>query len=183
MRVKVGVMGSAGDSPAGEAEELRAKAEVLGRAIAARGCVALTGGTTGLPHLAGAAARRAGALHVGVSPAENESEHVGRYGLPVEGTDLLIYTGFGLKGRNVVLVRSCDVVVVFRGGMGTLNELTIAHDEGRVVGCLTGTGGVADEAERLIQTLPKKTRAVVLFGGDPERLLDECLGALKASTA
>jgi len=120
---------------------------------------------------------------VSVSPAENGREHVERYGLPVGGTDLLIYTGFGLKGRNVVLVRSCDVVVVFRGGMGTLNELTIAHDEGRVVGCLTGTGGVADEAERLIQTLPKKTRAVVLFGGDPERLLDECLGALKASTA
>ena len=180
MRIKVGVMGSAGEDVA---EGLRAKAEGLGRAIAERGCVALTGATTGLPHLAGAAAQRAGALHVGVSPAENGREHVERYGLPVGGTDLLIYTGFGLKGRNVVLVRSCDVVVVFRGGMGTLNELTIAHDEGRVVGCLTGTGGVADEAERLIQTLPKKTRAVVLFGGDPERLLDECLGALKASTA
>ena len=140
MRIKVGVMGSAGDSLADEvAEELRAKAEALGRAIAARACVALTGGTTGLPHLVGAAARRAGALHVGVSPAENEREHVERYGLPVEATDLLIYTGFGLKGRNVVLVRSCDVVLIFRGGMGTLNELTIAHDEGRVVGCLTGT--------------------------------------------
>ncbi|HEX7315494.1 MAG TPA: hypothetical protein VF297_16360 [Pyrinomonadaceae bacterium] len=37
------------------------------------------------------------------------------------------------------------------GGMGTLNELTIAHDEGRVTGCLTGTGGVADEAERLLE--------------------------------
>jgi uncharacterized protein (TIGR00725 family) len=181
MRIKVGVMGSAGDTPADEvAEELRAKAEGLGRAIAGRGCIVLTGGTTGLPHLAGAAAQRAGALHVGVSPAENEREHVGRYGLPVEGTDLLVYTGFGLKGRNVVLVRSCDVVVIFRGGMGTLNELTIAHDEGRVVGCLTGTGGVADEAGRLIQTLRKKTRSVVHFDDDPERLLDDCLGALKS---
>src|SRR2546421_11499592 len=98
MRIKVGVMGSAGEALPDElAEELRAKAEVLGRAIAERGCVVLTGGTTGLPHLAGAAAQRAGALHVGVSPAENESEHVGRFGLPVEGTDVLIYTGFGLK--------------------------------------------------------------------------------------
>jgi uncharacterized protein (TIGR00725 family) len=180
MRIKVGVMGSAGEAMPGElAEELRAKAEGLGRAIAERGCVALTGGTTGLPHWAGAAAQRAGALHIGVSPAADEREHVERYGLPVEGTDVLIYTGFGLKGRNVVLVRSCDVVLVFRGGMGTLNELTIAHDEGRVVGCLVGTGGVADEAERLIQTLPKKTSAVVLFDEDPARLLDKCLAALK----
>jgi uncharacterized protein (TIGR00725 family) len=182
MRVKVGVMGSAGDALAEDAAgALRAKAEALGRACAARGCVVLTGGTTGLPAAVGAAAQAAGALHVGVSPAADEREHTGRYGLPVEGTDVLIYTGFGLKGRNVVLVRSCDVVVIFRGGMGTLNELTIAYDEGRVVGCLTGTGGVADEAERLARVLPKRTRAVLLFDEEPERLLDRCLGALRDS--
>ena len=182
MKIKVGVMGSAGEAlPGGLADELRAKAEALGRAIAVRGCVVLTGGTTGLPHLVGAAAHAAGALHVGVSPASDEREHVGRYGLPVEGADVLIYTGFGLKGRNVVLVRSCDLVLIFRGGIGTLNELTVAHDEGRVVGCLTGTGGVADEAGRLLQILPKKTGPVVLFDEDPARLLDRCLGALNDS--
>jgi len=182
MRVKVGVMGSAGGEP-DVGEEVRALAAALGRAVAARGCVLLTGGTTGLPHAAGAAAHAAGGLHVGVSPASDAREHAGRYGLPLEGTDVLVYTGFGLKGRNVVLVRSCDVVLVFRGGMGTLNELTIAHDEGRVVGCLTGTGGAADEAERLLQVLPKKTdRAVVLFDQDPERLLDRCLEALRDSS-
>ena len=179
MKVKVGVMGSAGEaSPAGTGEELRAKAEALGRAIAARGCVTLTGGTTGLPHAAGAAAHAAGGLHVGISPASDAREHVERYGLPLEGTDVLVYTGFGLKGRNVVLVRSCDVVLVFRGGMGTLNELTIAHDEGRVVGCLTGTGGVADEAERLLNVLPGRSGAVVIFDAEPERLLARCLEVL-----
>ncbi|MDT5262377.1 MAG: hypothetical protein QOC61_1381 [Acidobacteriota bacterium] len=177
-------MGSAGDALTESAlGKLRARAEELGRACAARGCVLLTGGTTGLPAVVGAAAHAAGALHIGVSPAADEGEHVGRYGLPVEGTDVLIYTGFGLKGRNVVLVRSCDVVIIFRGGMGTLNELTIAYDEGRVVGCLTGTGGVADEAERLVSVLPKKTRAVLLFDEEPERLLDGCLAALKSTNA
>jgi uncharacterized protein (TIGR00725 family) len=181
MRVKVGVMGSAGGEAAGG--ELGALAAALGRAAVARGCVLLTGATTGMPHAAGAAAHAAGGLHVGISPASDAREHAGRYGLPLEATDVLVYTGFGLKGRNVVLVRSCDVVVVFRGGMGTLNELTIAVDEGRVVGCLTGTGGVADEAERLLRVLPKKTdAAVVLFDGDPERLLDRCLEALKNRT-
>jgi uncharacterized protein (TIGR00725 family) len=175
-------MGSAGDVLTESASgELSAKAEELGHACAARGCVLLTGGTTGLPAVVGAAAHAAGGLHIGVSPAADEGEHVGRYGLPVEGTDVLIYTGFGLKGRNVVLVRSCDVVIIFRGGMGTLNELTIAYDEGRVVGCLTGTGGVADEAERLVSVLPKKTRAVLLFDEEPERLLDGCLAALKST--
>jgi uncharacterized protein (TIGR00725 family) len=180
MKVKVGVMGSAGEaSPDGVGEVLRAKALALGRAIAARGCVTLTGGTTGLPHAAGAAAHAAGGLHVGISPASDAREHVERYGLPLAGTDVLVYTGFGLKGRNVVLVRSCDVVLVFRGGTGTLNELTIAHDEGRVVGCLKGTGGVADEAERLLDVLPKRSSAVVIFDEDPGRLLERCLEAFE----
>jgi uncharacterized protein (TIGR00725 family) len=180
MKIRVGVMGSAGEATyAGSAERLRAKAEALGRAIASSGCVLLTGATTGLPHAAGAAAHEAGGLHVGISPASNESEHVERYKLPTEATDVLIYTGFGLKGRNVVLVRSCDVVLILRGGMGTLNELTIAHDEGRVVGCLAGTGGAADEAERLLGVLPTKTGAAVVFDEDPSRLLSKCLEALK----
>ena len=182
MKIKVGVMGSAGDTSAGGADgELRTKAEALGRAVAARGCVLLTGGTTGLPHAAGAAAHAAGGLHVGVSPASDAREHAGRYGLPLEGTDVLVYTGFGLKGRNVVLVRSCDVVLIFRGGVGTLNELTVAHDEGRVVGCLTGTGGVADEAGRLLAALPKRSSAVLIFDEEPGRLLERCLEAFKQS--
>jgi uncharacterized protein (TIGR00725 family) len=179
MRIKVGVMGSAGDTlPEGVPDELRAKAEGLGRAVAARGAVLLTGATTGLPYVAGRAAREAGALHVGVSPAASEREHAEVFKYPTDNCDVLVYTGFGLKGRNVVLVRSCDVVLFIRGSMGALNEFTIAHDEGRVVGCLTGTGGVADEAARLVQTFPKRTAARVLFDEDPSRLLDACLGAL-----
>ena len=179
MKVKVGVMGSAGDTlPEAEAAGIRAKAEALGRALAERGVVVLTGATTGLPHLVGRAAHERGATHVGVSPAENAREHAELYGLPSEGTDVLIFTGFGLKGRNVVLVRSSDVVLVVRGSMGALNEFTIAHDEGKVIGCLTGTGGVADEAARLMRALPKTTRARVLFDDDPARLLDACLDEL-----
>jgi uncharacterized protein (TIGR00725 family) len=178
MRVKVGVMGSADDAlPSGVAEELRRKAEALGDALAARDVVVLTGGTTGLPHLVGRTAHEGGAIHVGISPASDEEEHRTIYGLPTDGTSLIIYTGFGLKGRNVVLVRSCDVVLFIRGSMGALNEFTIAHDEGRIIGCLTSTGGVADEAERLLQLFPKQTGACVLHGDDPARLLAACLEA------
>jgi len=179
MRIKVGIMGSADDTlRKSEEEEVRAKCEALGHALAARGCVVMTGATTGLPHIVGGAAQAAGAPHMGVSPAPDEREHTERFGLPVEGSDVLIYTGFGLKGRNVVLVRSCDVIVVVRGSMGALNEFTIAHDEGRVVGCLRGTGGAADEIERLVLALPKSTRAQVFHDDDPARLLDTCLDAL-----
>jgi uncharacterized protein (TIGR00725 family) len=179
MKIKVGVMGSANDTlPPDAAEALREKAAALGRAIAAREVMLLTGATTGLPYMVGSAARGAGAFHIGVSPAISEREHLERYGLPTDACDAIIYTGFGLKGRNVVLVRSCDIVLFIGGSMGTLNEFTIAHDEGRVIGCLTKTGGVADEADKLVEVFPKRTPAVVLHGDDPVRLIGACLEAL-----
>jgi uncharacterized protein (TIGR00725 family) len=180
MKIRVGVMGSANDTlPDGVSDGLRLKAESLGREIAARDCLLLTGATTGLTDIVGRSAREKGAFHIGISPASNEREHAQKYKLPLDSTDAIIYTGFGLKGRNVVLVRSCDIVLFISGSIGSLNEFTIAHDEGRVIGCLTGTGGVADEAERLLQVLPKKTEACVLHGDDPLRLLTACLEAFE----
>jgi uncharacterized protein (TIGR00725 family) len=180
MKIKVGVMGSANDTlGSGVSGEVREKADALGRAIAAHNLMLLTGATTGLTYLVGKSARHAGAFHLGVSPAASEREHVERYDLPLDACDAIIYTGFGLKGRNVVLVRSCDVVLFIGGSWGTLNEFSIAHDEGRVIGCLTGTGGVADEAERLLQIFPKPTAACVLHGDDPARLLAASLEAFE----
>ncbi len=171
MKIKVGVMGSAGEVDA----SLRARAVKLGKAIAGRDVILLTGATTGLVYATGKTAHDAGALHIGVSPASSEREHIERYRLPTDACDALIYTGFGLKGRNVVLVRSCDVALFISGSIGSLNELTIAYDEGKIIGCLTGTGGVADEAEGLLKTLQKNTKARVFFNSDPIELLEVCL--------
>src|SRR5712691_9581221 len=172
MKIKIGVMGSAEEElPA----DLRERASTLGRSIAVRDAILITSATTGLVYAAGKAAHDAGALHVGISPAHDEREHVGHYGLPTDACDAIIYTGFGLKGRNVVLVRSCDVVLFVAGSIGSLNEFTIAYDEGKIVGCLTGTGGVADEVERLVEAFHKPTKARVFYDSDPARLLNACL--------
>src|SRR5205814_4010022 len=152
----------------------------LGQAIAARDLILLSGATTGIIHLVGTAARDAGAFHIGISPAENEREHTQRFQLPTDACDAIVYTGFGLKGRNVVLVRSCDVVVFIAGSIGSLNEFTIAYDEGMIIGCLAGTGGVADEIKRIAETFPKKTKARIVYDDDPATLIDACLRVRKA---
>jgi len=157
---------------------LVAKAERLGQVIAAKDVVLLTGATTGIVYVVGKTAHDAGCFHIGISPGSNKLEHVELYKLPVDACDSLIYTGFGLKGRNVVLVRSCDIVLFVAGAMGSLNEFTIAHDEGKIIGCLRGTGGVADESEYLLQRFGKRsTGAQVFVNEDPEKLIDDCLGA------
>src|SRR5689334_13163439 len=110
MKTKIGVMGSAEEKP-----DTFQKAEALGRAIAAREAILLTGATTGVIYAVGRAARDAGGIHIGISPAQNAEEHVERYHLPLDACEAIIYTGFGLKGRNVVLVRSCDIVIFIAG--------------------------------------------------------------------
>ncbi len=175
MKIKVGVMGSADEDVS---DVLREKSETLGCAIAARDVLLLTGATTGVVYAVGRVAHDAGAFHVGISPASNEREHCEQYQLPTSACDVLIYTGFGLKGRNVVLVRSCDVVLFVAGAMGSLNEFTIAHDEGKIIGCLTDTGGVADEVEYLLEKFSKPTNAQVFLNSDPGRLLSMCLEAI-----
>jgi len=174
MKFKVGVMGSAE-----EATALHEKSQALGKAIASRNVILLTGATTGLVYATGKAAHDFGALHIGISPAHDEHEHVETYALPTDACDAIIYTGFGLKGRNVVLVRSCDIVLFIAGSMGSLNEFTIAYDEGKVIGCLRGTGGVADEADYLLAKFSKETGAQVFQHTDPAELVDGCIGAIR----
>jgi uncharacterized protein (TIGR00725 family) len=180
MKIKVGVMGSAGDASPDTKGALVEKAQALAEAIASRQLLLLTGATTGIVYVVGKAVHDAGVFHVGVSPAENSKAHVEKYKLPLDACDLIVYTGFGLKGRNVVLVRSCDIVLFIAGAMGSLNEFTIAHDEGKIIGCLRGTGGVADTADYLLQKFSKGTGARVFQSDDADKLLDACLGSLKS---
>ncbi len=153
-------------------------ARALGKAIAQSEALLLTGATTGVIYEVGRAARQAGAFHIGISPGENEKEHVETFGLPTDACDAIIYTGFGLKGRNVVLVRSCEVVIFIAGSIGSLNEFTIAYDEGRIIGCVTGTGGVADEIKSIAQTFRKQTKSKIFYDDDPKRLIETCLAGV-----
>ena len=179
MKPKIGVMGGSA-SEAGRpetAQTLIENAEKLARAIAKRDVILFTGATTGVVYLVGKTAHDEGAFHIGVSPGSNPQEHIETYKLPMDACDAIVYTGFGLKGRNVVLVRSCDIVLFVSGKMGTLNEFTIAHDEGKIIGSLTGTGGVTDEIDALTKKFGKRTGARVFQTEDPNQLLDLCLQA------
>jgi uncharacterized protein (TIGR00725 family) len=176
----VGVMGASENDALSKSEKARLKeiAEKLGAALARRGCILVTGATTGLPDLVAKAFRRCGGFALGISPAQDRKEHLERYGLPEDGSDLIVYTGFGYKGRNVINVRSADVIIIFGGATGTLNEFTIAYDEGKVIGIVEGSGGVADHVKEVIEFCRKPTRGQVVFERDPERLVEMCLEAL-----
>jgi uncharacterized protein (TIGR00725 family) len=172
MKVKVGVVGSAsGEIP----EEVRAKARELGRALALEDCVIVTGACPGLPHEALLGAKEIGCLAVGISPAHSFDEHREVYHSPWEEYDVIVYTGSGLMGREVEVIRTCDAVVVIAGHSGTLGEFAIAYDEAKLIGVLTGTGGIADAVPMLLEVINKETGADVVMDDDPNRLIDKMI--------
>lgn len=169
MRPKIGVMGGAGQ---GITYAHLKKANALGRAIALRGCILVTGACPGLPLAAADGAKREGGLVVGISPGLSLDEHIYKYSSPAEGHDVLIYTGSGLMGREVVNIRSSDIVVIVGGRSGTLGELAIAYDEGKLIGVLRGTGGITGLVPKILSACKKDTGARVLYDSDPRRLVD-----------
>ena len=131
MKLKIGVMGAASS---GNDKDSLEKARLAGKAIAEKGCILFYGATIGYPLAAAQAAKQANGLVVGVSPAVNKEEHKEKYKYPTGSCDVVVYTGFGFQGRNVVLVRSCDAIVIVSGRIGTMSEFSTAYGEGKVIG-------------------------------------------------
>jgi uncharacterized protein (TIGR00725 family) len=172
VKVQVGVMGSAGGRMR---KDVRERAREVGRAIAEHDCVLVTGACPGLPYEAVRGCKEAGGLTAGISPALDLYEHKNRYESPFEEFDVMIYTGDGLMGREVTGIRSCDIVVLIGGRSGTLGEFAIAYDEAKVIGVLSGSGGVADHVDELVAIINKKTGAQLVFDEDPRRLMDRLM--------
>ncbi|MDD5041814.1 MAG: hypothetical protein PHX87_05970 [Candidatus Peribacteraceae bacterium] len=178
-KLKIGVMGSA-SGPQISDPHAREMAHKLGKEIGKRGYIFINGACPGLPHDALIAAKAAGAFSLGISPAFSEYEHVNEYHSPLEN-DMMIYTGQGFMERDVVNIRSSDGVIFIGGGIGTLNELTIAYDEGRPMAILLGTGGISDHVENIITKLCLRTIPPnMVFDLDPVKLLDKLEVAIRA---
>ncbi len=168
-RVAVGVMGSAGGDLAPSVLD---KVDQLGQEIARRNWVLVTGACPGLPHQAVRGANAEGGTVVGISPALNFGEHMLKYRSPCRGYDVIIYTGSGLMGRENENIRTCDMVILAGGRSGTLGEFAIAYDEAKIIGALTGTGGITENLRQIISFIHKDTGARVVYADDPLELMD-----------
>lgn len=158
------------------------KAEQIGRYIAEAGMVLVTGATSGIPYWSCKGAKEAGGIVIGLSPASSEAAHIKSYRLPTDYQDLIIYTGFDYSGRNLLLTRSADAVITICGRMGTLNEFTIAFEDQKPMGVLTGTGGMADELKDIMDKAHRGPGKVV-FDSDPKKLLEKVVALIEKDKA
>lgn len=151
----------------------------LGKQVVFQGAVLVTGATTGAPYWAAIGAKDAGGFVIGLSPAASELEHAKKYKLPLDYHDIIIYTGFGYSGRNLLLTRSSDAVLITCGRIGTLNEFTIAFEDHKPIGVLTSAGWMTDDLIRKIIEEGHRGNGKVVYDDDPKRLVEKVLALVK----
>ncbi len=146
----------------------------LGREIARQHAVCVTGATTGFPLWAAMGAKEAGGFSIGFSPANSEKEHIEGYNLPVEYMDMIVYTGFGYPGRDLILTRSSDAVLFGCGRIGTIHEFTIAFEDNKPIGIFEA-GWETDEVLKNILANGHRDNDRIVFDTDPKALVERVL--------
>jgi uncharacterized protein (TIGR00725 family) len=149
-------------------------AKELGREIARQGAQIITGATSGFPLYAAEGAKEAGGFSFGLSPAASKKEHLEVYRLPLKAMDTVIYTGFGFPGRDLMLVRSSDAIVIGCGRIGTIHEFTVAWEANMPLGILEGEW-TTDEVIKDIIKNSNRTNPNVIFEKDPKVLVEKLI--------
>jgi hypothetical protein len=150
----------------------------LGQAVAHSGQILTTGATVGLPYYAASAARRAGGVSIGFSPAASLTEHVRKYKLPYDCYDFVNFTGLHYVGRDLYLVQSSDALITIGGRFGSLHEFTSALEAGKPCGILIGSGGTADVIPSLMNLLEPPHKNLVIYDDNPDRLVAKIISIL-----
>jgi len=171
-KIKICVSGAADTTYCGDgALEI---AKELGREIVRQGAVIVTGATTGWPLWSTIGAKEEGGTSIGVSPASTEKEHVEKWGLPIDYLDVIIYTGQGFPGRDILLTRTTDAVILGCGRIGTIHEFTVAFEDGKPIGVLEGCWET-DETLKTILERGHRSNDKIIFDDDPKRLVQKII--------
>jgi uncharacterized protein (TIGR00725 family) len=159
------VIGYGSDHCTGRAYEIAYK---VGKEVASRGAVLITGGLGGVMEAASKGARDRSGLVVGIIP-QDEKHYANTY------CDVVVPTGMG-HTRNFITAYSADAVIVVGGGVGTAIEVRVAYLKAKPIVAIKSSGGTAD---RIAGTYLDDRRLVkVEFEEEPERAVERALSLL-----
>src|SRR3989344_1768205 len=146
----------------------------LGREVATQGAILVNGATTGFPFWTARGAKEAGGIVIGISPAASEREHIELYKLPLDYLDIIIFTGFGYSGRNFLLTRAADAVIVGCGRIGTVNEFTVAFEDKKPLGVLEGEWETGEGFKTMVEKGHRPNEQLI-FDKNPKELVSKIL--------
>jgi len=131
---------------------LAERARAVGRLVAERGCVLVTGGLGGVMAAASRGAAEAGGLVLGILPGDDPAAanaHVA----------LAIATGLG-EARNAILATTAEALIAIGRGYGTLSEIAFSLRRGK----------------RVVSLASWEVDPAVLVAASPEQAVELALG-------
>lgn len=186
MKYKIGIYGSA----VVQSEDILAKAHELGKALSKYTLTLITGAGKGLPYqVVSEAKKKNNKIKIWGFPPVLNKEALEQY----TPDDISIYdkltyipSDYAFASslnacrlfRNAASTSNCDAGIIISGRWGTLNEFTNLQESGKIIGVLTGTGGIADELEGIVGRVQKEGSGKVLFHDDPKLLVAAVLAEL-----
>ena len=188
MKYKIGIYGTAKISINTQtADKIRKLSEEL--AHASDKVIIVTGGCEGIPYEIAETTANMGTT-VWAFPAYTSKKEM-KYAQPNQ--NLKIYKKINyinpeiannnslrtcLKYRNVSSTSACSAGIIVGGKWGSLNEFTNLMDMQKIIGVLTGTGGIADELPSLCRKIQKEGQGKGIFSDDPAILVKSILAEL-----
>ena len=88
--------------------------------------------------------------------------------------DVIVYTGFGYSGRDLLFVRSTDAMIIGPGRIGTLNEFSVAFEDRRPIGILEGSWKTDKFLHEVIDAAHRPNTNII-FDADPKVLVERLI--------
>jgi len=157
----------------------------LGEVLAKHNCTVTCGAVTGFPLWVAKGAKQSGANVIAFSPAVNQDEHMNVYRMPEpsEFFNLVVYTGFGFSGSDLLMTRSSDAVIFGCGRVGTVHEFTLAFAEGKIIGVLEGDWASDELIKDILRADIARQHDTIVFDKDPNRLVEQVIKKVKDQKA
>ena len=158
-KLQVLVIGYNGDACTRKAYDI---AYNVGKEIAKRGAVLLTGGLGGVMEAASRGASENKGIVIGIIPSDDFVD-ANKY------CNVVICTGIGFA-RNFITAYSADDVIIVGGGIGTLMEAGAAYMKKKRIISMLGSGGTADMYAN--KYLDERKRIKILTAKTPTEAMD-----------
>ena len=158
-KLQILVIGYNGDSCTKKAYDI---AYNVGKEIARRDAVLITGGLGGAMEAASKGASENNGITIGIIPFEDFSD-ANKY------CNIVICTGIGFA-RDFITAYSADGVIIVGGGIGTLMEAGAAYMKNKPIVAMIGSGGSADRYAG--KYLDERKRVKILAAKTPKEAVD-----------
>ena len=135
-KLQIGVIGYNSGSSIQISNTTLSIAYEVGKTIANRNAILISGGLGGVMEYSCKGAKDYGGFTIGIVPHENSNQ-------ANEYCDAVICTGIGLS-RDFIVAYSSDGIISVGGGVGTLIELCVGYMTRKPMVAMENSGGISD---------------------------------------